>query len=178
MPISVVSALLSVAFRMIEDRTKAFMEKKVKLHESCPEDLKAHFKAHGVLGALHSAFQQHETDIRSRTKLISVKMQAALAQLGLDQFFAPTTAKLLDYRAKKRQLDTKFLDELKAVSDIVPFGTPLRAENNQVLDVAVQPALYAHAWYEGTGAWSCGSTRAWLPLTTSSAPDVTPFAIG
>jgi hypothetical protein len=101
--------LLAIAFQMIEDRTNAFMKSKQKLHATCPDDLKKHIEAYGVIGVIHEAFQQHAADLRRKTNLITPKMQSALAQLGLDQFFAPTTAKVLEYRLKKKQLDKKYL---------------------------------------------------------------------
>jgi hypothetical protein len=88
--ILILHPLIDVACQMIEDRTKAFMKGKRKLCDMCPDNLKEQFEAHGVIEVIHAAFQQHAADLRSKTNLIDVKMQSALAQLGLDQFFAPT----------------------------------------------------------------------------------------
>jgi hypothetical protein len=136
---------------MVKDRLKGLLKAKRNLHRSCPDDLKPQFEKYGVIGIIHAAFQQHEADLRSKTKFINVKMQSALAQLGLDQFFAPTLAKFLEYRLKKEQLDAKYLEQLKVVTTILPLGDPLPTENQQVLDVDARPARYACTFYELTG---------------------------
>jgi hypothetical protein len=126
--ITTLSYTISVVFQLIEDRIKAFLKCKRRLSESCPEDLKDHLEANGILGVL----------------------QAALAQLGLDRFFAPTATKFLEHPLKKERADANYLEFLKTVSEVVNFGTPLVTENNQTLDVNAKPALYRYSFYKKT----------------------------
>jgi hypothetical protein len=148
--ITTLSNTISVVFQLIDDRIKAFLKCKRRLGESCPEDLEDHFEAIGILGVLHFAFQKHGADIIAESKLISVKMQAVLAQLGLDRFFAPTATKFVEHRLKKERRDSNYLEFLKTVTELVNFGTPLVTENNQTLDFDAKPALYTYSFYEKT----------------------------
>jgi hypothetical protein len=137
-----------IAFRLATKRLEKFTRQKPQLDKTCPEEIQPRYKLFGVAGVIHDAFQEHDKKRRAITKLIDMNMQGALAQLGLDQLFSQTVAKVLNHEIFKEKRDSKWLKDMNSDHSVMPFGALIGAMNGVTLDLDQQPALYRAAWYE------------------------------
>ncbi|KAF1850145.1 uncharacterized protein K460DRAFT_11289 [Cucurbitaria berberidis CBS 394.84] len=155
----VVFTLNHVATRMIEEQTTKFLKTNKKELDSCPEDVATFYHAFGVIGAIHLAFEEHYRVIHAEANGFGRNEFEILARIGVDQFFAPTCAKVVEYRhAKLLVRETRdlnplppLLEQLEYNNSITDFGIPLTVQNAEVLEADKDTALYTAAWYERTG---------------------------
>jgi hypothetical protein len=143
-------SLNHVAFYMVKQRTASLFECKSDLDASCPEGLLHMYKSHGVAGAVHLAYQDHEQVLIAKTSLVTRPVRIELAAIGIIQFLSPTVAKVIGYRTAKLHRDAKYLESLSGTHVAIPFGTPIDTANGCTLRLDSDGSLYHASWYEDT----------------------------